>query len=56
MNRLPFLLASAILAGCATRPPTPPDCEGELVPINPHVALASPALPARPADPQRDTP
>lgn len=30
---LMFLLAT--LAGCASRPPKPPGCEGDFVPINP---------------------
>ncbi|WP_162245726.1 hypothetical protein [Variovorax sp. Root411] len=27
-------LLALLLAGCGTRPPTPPDCEGPLTPIN----------------------
>lgn len=38
------IFASALLvlcfAGCGTRPPLPPECEGELVPINTPVTPA----------------
>ncbi len=48
MQRLcPLLLAAALAcgAGCATRPPLPPDCEGALVPINPIQPGLSPVMP-----------
>ncbi len=31
-------LLLAALTACAARPPAPPECEGELVPINAHTA------------------
>jgi len=34
MVRLRFILLLAVLAGCASNPPLPPECEGELTPIN----------------------
>lgn len=34
MHRLCLILAVAALAGCASSPPLPPECEGTLVPIN----------------------
>ena len=34
VERLCLLLLVAILAGCASKPPLPPECEGDLVPIN----------------------
>jgi predicted small lipoprotein YifL len=34
MKRLSLLLLVAALVGCASKPPLPPECEGDLVPIN----------------------
>lgn len=29
-----LLLTALLLAGCSTTPPKPPECDGELTPIN----------------------
>lgn len=34
MRALLLLATCIFLAGCSTRPPLPPDCEGALTPIN----------------------
>lgn len=34
MKRITALLMTALLSGCGTRPPLPPECEGTLSPIN----------------------
>jgi hypothetical protein len=39
--RLHVLLLVIGLVACATKPPLPPECEGELVPINPVSSTAT---------------
>lgn len=34
VKRMAVLVSLLLLVSCATKPSAPPDCEGELVPIN----------------------
>ena len=38
MKRFVLLLMTALMSGCGTRPPLPPECEGALSPINAQIA------------------
>lgn len=42
MKRVSIVVAFVLLAGCVTRPPTPPTCRGEFRPVNQdrHAGLA----------------
>jgi len=44
MKSLALVIASAVLAACGTKPPLPPDCQGELVPINPQPTTVAPSV------------
>jgi hypothetical protein len=44
MKLLRLAALAFLIAGCATRPSPPPDCDGELVPINPVTSMSSPGV------------
>ena len=48
MKTLALILLLAILAGCATKPSPPPECDGPFVPINAGTLKSGGADAARP--------